>query len=59
MGVIFSQDPVAIDKASVDLINQKAGKDIFKEANYKDPLMHINFAAKYLKIMPDYQLVEI
>ena len=57
MGALFSQDPVAIDKASIDLINKKAGKDIFKSANHKDPMRQVNFAAKYLKIRPDYELV--
>lgn len=31
IGILASFDPVAIDQASVDLVNQKAGKDIIKE----------------------------
>ena len=35
LGVLASSDPVAIDQASVDLVNQAAGKDIFR-ALYPD-----------------------
>jgi uncharacterized Fe-S center protein len=31
IGILASSDPVAIDKASVDLILDAAGKDVFKE----------------------------
>lgn len=31
IGILASFDPVAIDQASVDLVNKSAGKDIFKE----------------------------
>jgi uncharacterized Fe-S center protein len=33
IGMLASEDPVAIDKASVDLINRKAGTDALKRAN--------------------------
>ncbi|MFH0888197.1 MAG: DUF362 domain-containing protein [Planctomycetota bacterium] len=32
IGILASSDPVAIDSASIDIINQKAGKDIFRES---------------------------
>ncbi|MDI6732393.1 MAG: DUF362 domain-containing protein [Planctomycetota bacterium] len=32
IGILMSLDPVAVDTASIDLINKKAGKDIFKTA---------------------------
>jgi len=48
VGMLFSDDPVAIDCASIDLINQAEGKDVFKEANFKDPKLQVDFAAKYL-----------
>ncbi len=35
VGIIISKDLVAVDKASMDLINQKAGKDLFKEIHKK------------------------
>lgn len=33
LGVLVSSDPVAIDQASLDWINQEAGKDLFLEIN--------------------------
>jgi uncharacterized Fe-S center protein len=33
IGILVSTDPVAIDQASLDWINKKAGKDLFKEIN--------------------------
>jgi uncharacterized Fe-S center protein len=32
VGILSSFDPVAVDRASIDLINQKAGKDLFRTA---------------------------
>ncbi len=31
LGVLASLDPVAIDQAAIDLVNQAAGKDVFRE----------------------------
>ena len=31
IGLLASRDPVAIDQASIDLVNRSAGKDVFKE----------------------------
>lgn len=31
VGIVASDDPVAVDRASIDLINEKYGKDLFKE----------------------------
>lgn len=36
LGILISDDPVAIDQASLDWINQVAGKDLFKEVNEVD-----------------------
>jgi uncharacterized Fe-S center protein len=33
VGIFASRDPVSIDKASLDLVNKQAGKDLFKEAH--------------------------
>jgi len=46
IGMLFGKDMVAIDKASFDLINEKAGKDLFKEIHKKSPLLHIESASK-------------
>ncbi len=56
VGVLFSQNPVAIDKASIDLIRKQEGRKIFKELEHKDPLLHVDFAAKYTNLKNNYQL---
>lgn len=57
IGVLFSDNPVAIDKASLDLINEKAGKNLFLELTHKDPMLHVNFAARYTNKEMTYDLV--
>jgi hypothetical protein len=59
MGILFSDNPAAIDKASVDLINLKNGKDIFKELHHKNPLAHVDFLSRYTDKSTDYSLKEI
>lgn len=59
IGVLFSENPVAIDKASIDLINKITGKNLFQETHHKDPLLQINFVEKYTKWKKEYELVEI
>lgn len=49
MGIMFSDDIVAIDKASVSLINKAMGKNVFLEANKKSPLAHINEMERLLE----------
>lgn len=44
IGVLVSKDPVAIDKASVDLIKEKEGKDVFLKAR---PDVPYHFQLKY------------
>jgi len=41
LGILFSDDIVAIDKASVNLVNKAMDKNVFLEANKKSPLIHI------------------
>lgn len=59
IGILFSQNPVAIDKAAIDLINKVNGTNLFKEIHHKDPYLQINFAEKYTKWRKEYRLVEI
>jgi hypothetical protein len=59
IGILFSDNPVAIDKASVDLVNKANGKDLFKEIHGKDPLLHLEFAGKYTGKKWDYELIKI
>lgn len=57
VGILFSNNPVAIDNASVDLTNGKEGKDVFQEENNKDPKLQIEFAEKYSEFKKEYKLV--
>lgn len=47
IGILMGKDIVAIEKASFDLINKKAGKDLFMEIHKKSPLEHIKEAEKF------------
>lgn len=58
-GILIGDNPVAIDKASVDLINKKEGKDVFLEVNHKDPNLQIDFATEYTGLSKEYELVEL
>lgn len=51
-GVLFSDNPVAIDQASIDII----GKEIFEKSNHKDPTLQIKYAQEYTKFTNEYQL---
>jgi uncharacterized Fe-S center protein len=48
IGILFGKDAVAIDKASIDLINEQK-KDVFKDLHHHDPYLQIKYA-KELKI---------
>lgn len=59
IGILFSENPVAIDKASIDLINKSTGSDLFNKRFNKDPLLHVELTSKYTNFVPDYELEEI
>jgi uncharacterized Fe-S center protein len=60
LGLLFSQDPVAIDKASIDLIVNKAGHDAIKEIHPKINYLHgLTYAQSIGLGSLDYQLIEI
>jgi hypothetical protein len=59
LGVLFSDNPVAIDQASLDLINKAGGREVFKEKSHKDPYLQVKFASEYTKFAADYELVEL
>jgi uncharacterized Fe-S center protein len=46
IGILFSTDPVAIDIASIDLINKKTGRNIFYGLHNVEPKTHIEYASK-------------
>lgn len=56
--VLFSENPVAIDMASVDLINKHNWRNLFKESNIKDPYLQIECAEKYCNFKKDYEICE-
>ena len=45
IGYLLSDDPVAVDKASLDLINN-VKKDVFIKENYIDPFLQIKYGEK-------------
>ena len=51
-GILFSDNPVAIDQASIDII----GREIFVNSNHKDPTLQIKYAENYTKFTNEYQL---
>ncbi|MBD3362266.1 DUF362 domain-containing protein [Candidatus Dojkabacteria bacterium] len=59
IGVLLSKNPVAIDHASIDLINKTNEKNIFLEHTHKDPLLHVEYAAKYTNWEEDYEIEEL
>lgn len=46
IGIVFGTDIVAIEKASLDLVIEKAGSDVFLKAHHKSPLLHIREAER-------------
>ena len=49
VGYLASEDIVEIEKESLDLINRKAGKNIFLETHRKDPYGHVDEMENLLK----------
>lgn len=59
VGILFSQNPVAIDKASVDLVSLSEGEEVFEKNLHKDPLAHVRFASKYTGWPMKYELARL
>lgn len=58
IGYLISDDPVAIDKASLDLIN-KVKENIFKKINKIDPMKQIKYGEQIGLGSSSYELIEI
>ena len=58
IGYLISDDPVAIDKASLDLIND-VKKDVFKKHSKINPLKQIKFGEEIGLGSSVYQLIEL
>jgi hypothetical protein len=56
LGTLFSQNLVAIDNASIDLINQAEDRDVFKDVNNKDPKLQIKYAQEISDFKMEYEL---
>jgi len=60
VGIFASFDPVAIDKASFDLVNQASGGDIFKKAHPKeDGLKQLRHAQEIGLGTMEYDLISV
>lgn len=58
IGVVVSEDPVAVDAASIDLIEKAAGKGLEK-IQQADPRLHVKYAAELGMGSMKYDLVRI
>ena len=58
IGYLVSDDPVAIDKASLDLVND-VKKDVFEKESNISPLKQIKYGEEIELGSPSYQLIEI
>ena len=58
IGYLVGDDPVAIDKASLDLINN-VKKDVFEKENHVSPLKQIKYGEEIGLGSSSYQLVEL
>jgi len=58
LGVLVSTDPVAIDQASLDWINQESGKDLFLEVNRVDYRPILDMGEAIGLGLKKYQLIE-
>jgi len=59
IGILASRDPVAVDKASLDLIVQKSGHDVFTRLYGVDPYEILELAEKNGVGHTEYNLVEV
>lgn len=60
IGILASSDPVAIDKASYDLVLQSAKKNIFTEIHpHSDGMKQLEYAARVNLGNLDYRLIEV
>jgi len=60
IGILASNDPVSIDKASLDLVTEACKKDIFKELHpNRNGLIHLEYAQKLGLGNLDYELIKV
>jgi len=44
LGYLCARNAVSVDTASVDMVNEASGRELFKEENHKDPMLHVKMA---------------
>ena len=60
VGILASDDPVSIDKASLDLINNSAGTDIFRQVHpLRDGYKQLKYASRIGLGNLEYELVAL
>jgi hypothetical protein len=60
IGILASDDPVSIDQASFDLVNQACGKDIFKQTHpEQDGTKQLQYAQSIGLGNLDYELIKL
>ncbi|MFA6357271.1 MAG: DUF362 domain-containing protein [Candidatus Omnitrophota bacterium] len=60
VGILASLDPVSIDKASFDLVNNVCGKNIFKETHpEQDGIKHLKYSQELGLGSLDYELLKL
>jgi uncharacterized Fe-S center protein len=60
VGICVSSDPVSIDKACFDLINQACGRDIFRQAHpERNPLKQLEHAQEIGLGSQEYELITV
>jgi uncharacterized protein len=60
VGILASTDPVAIDKASLDLVNASSGKEVFREAHpQQNHILQLEYAEMLGLGSMDYELITV
>ena len=60
VGIFASTDPVAIDRASLDLVNASCGKEIFTETHpHQNHVLQLEYAEKIGLGNTDYELIRV
>ena len=59
IGILASRDPVALDKASADIVLSRSKKDVLREANSIDWMPQLSHAVNIGLGQMEYELVEI
>lgn len=59
IGILGSLDPVAVDRASVDLVNERSRRDLLREVHNVDWAVQLEHAQQIGLGLMDYELIEI